>query len=232
MTRTKRYEVPGFWPIEKKNKLYTVSLIPGTHSKENAITLAVIVRDMLKYAENMREVKQILNSRVVRVNGKVRREPGFPVGIMDVVSLGEESYRLLPSKDGFNLIRINEKESSVILKKIKNKTTIKKGKTQLNFHDGTTAIAEGNYSTGDVIVFDPDMKIKEVIKQDKDTLVLITKGNNRGLVGRLEKINIVKSPEPNIAEISYEERKIVVPLDFIFAVGSKNPIISLGDKNE
>lgn len=233
MARIKRFEVPGFWPIEKKTKLYTVATKPGPHSRKMSITLAVILRDMLQCAENLREVKQILNSRSVRVNNIIRKEAGFPVGIMDLVSLGEENYRMLPHRNGFLLKRVNEKESAITLKKIINKTTARNKKMQLHFHDGSVVMAEGKYATGDVVVFDiKERKIRDVIRQEKDASVLIIKGNNRGVIGKVENIKIVKSPEPNIAEISAGDRRIILPLDYIFAVGGKEPVISLGEENE
>jgi len=57
-------------------------------------------------------------------------------------------YRLVP-KDGRILIpiKINAAEKSKKLVKVKSKTTINGGKTQLGFHDGRTIITDINANT-------------------------------------------------------------------------------------
>jgi small subunit ribosomal protein S4e len=233
MAITKRLEVPGFWPIEKKTKKYTASLLPGPHNSQTAFTLTVVIRDILKHAETMNEVKQILRSGAVKVNGRSRKEPGFPAGLMDVLTVGEEKYRVLPGKRGFYLRKIENKEAEFMLKKIKNRTTVKKGKSQLHFHDGTTMISEGNFRTGDVLVMDVQSgDVRDTIRQERGSLVIVIKGNNRGAVGTIDNIKIVKSPEPDIVDIKAGERHITLPLEYIFVIGRQEPVISLGEKNE
>ena len=88
-------------------------------------------------------------------------------------------------------------------------------------------------AVGDVAVFDLESgKIKEIIKQEKGAKVIIIKGNNRGSLGSLEGIKLVKSPEPNIVEISTAGRKITLPIGYIFAVGKTEPVIALGEEHE
>jgi small subunit ribosomal protein S4e len=217
MTITKRLEVPGFWPIEKKTKKYTVSLRPGPHSKSSSLTLAVVIRDMLKYAETLKEVRTLLQSGIVLVDKVIRKEPGFPCGLMDIVTIGNESFCLAPSKSGFALLKC---QGGTKLKKVVNKTKARLAKTQLHFHDGTTMLSEEACSTGDVVEIDLENgKIKSIAKLEKGAKVIVTKGNNVGKIGTLDKAVIVKSTEPNIAEITIDEKKITLPLGYVFAVG-------------
>jgi len=233
MAVLKRLGVPGSWPIEKKTKKYTVATLPGPHTRNTSLTIAVVLRDVLKFAENLREAREILNSGIVKIDGHARRKTGFPVGMMDLITIGEDNYRVLPGKRGLYLKQAEKKEAAFKLQKITGKTTIKKGKTQLHFHDGTNLIADGEYRTGDVAVFDLESgKIKEIIKQEKGAKVIIIKGNNRGSLGSLEGIKLVKSPEPNIVEISTAGRKITLPIGYIFAVGKTEPVIALGEEHE
>lgn len=232
MAILKRLEAPGFWPIEKKTKKYTVALLPGPHPREAALTIAVVIRDMLKHAETLREAKQILNSGAVKVDGVARKMPGFPVGLMDIVSVGEEHYRLLPGKRGFFLKPAGQKEM-LKLRKITGKTTVNGGRTQLHFHDGFNLLAEDKHRTGDVAVFNiADNKITGVIRQQKGSRVIVTKGRNMGAAGLLEEIKVTKGIEPNTATISAGGRTITLPLDYIFAVGEREPVISLGEQDE
>ncbi len=232
MAILKRLEAPGFWPIEKKTKKYTVATLAGPHAQKNSITLAVALREVLKYAETLREVRDMLNAGTVKVDGATRKKPGFPLGLMDVLSVGEENYRMLPGKHGLYLEPIDRKEAEFKLQKITGKATLKNRRTQLHFHDGKNIIAEGVYKTGDVAIFDLHAgKIRDIIKQEKGAKVVVIKGKNMGISGHLDSIRIVKSPEPNIVQISTGERKITLPMNYIFAIGSKESVISLGGKN-
>ena len=49
--------------------------------------LLIILRDMLKIGRNRGEIKQILNSGSVEVNGKVRKNDKFPVKAFDIVKI-------------------------------------------------------------------------------------------------------------------------------------------------
>lgn len=234
----KRLNAPEFWPIGRKIKKFVVTPLPGTHPSREAIPLAILLRDILGYAENMKEVKQILNAGLVRVDNKIRKNTRFSVGLMDVVSLGDSRYRVMPSKKGLRILEIDKGEAGIKLKKIRNKTALKKGKIQLNFHDGTNFIIDNargkDYSTGDVAVFDLEIgKIKDVIKYESGTHVIITKGTRAGAYGKLEKKIVTKSPSPNIAEVLTEGEKLLLPADYIFPVGKDKPLVMLeGGTNE
>ncbi len=230
MAITKRLEVPGFWPIEKKTKKYTVSIQPGPHAKDRCLTLAVVLRDVLKYAETLSEARSLLLSGTVKVDGKKRKSPGFPVGLMDILTIGEETFMILPSKHGLFL---NPGSFESKLKKVVNKTKARNAKTLIHFHDGTMIQSEESCKTGDVLAVSiADGKIKETMRLEKGASVLITKGSNTGRTGKLESIKIVKSPEPNIAEVAVGDKKISLPLDYVFAVGKTSiPSDNIGDNN-
>ncbi|MEM7819837.1 MAG: 30S ribosomal protein S4e [Candidatus Aenigmatarchaeota archaeon] len=230
MTIMKRTSAPIFWPIERKTKKFVISPKPGPHRKNECIPLGVIIRDVLHYAKNVKEVKKILNNRIVKVDGKIRKDIGFPVGLMDVLSIGNENFRLLPNKNGLYLQKIDEKETSIKLEKIINKTCIGK-KIQLNLHDGKNILVENNnYKTGDTIVINlNDNSIKDVFRFEKGSIGLVIRGKRIGFVGRIDKINITKSPRPNEVVMLIGERKVTLPKDYVFIIGKEKPAIALGD---
>src|SRR3989338_7859124 len=159
MSKLKRLPSPKWWPIERKTKKYVISPKPGPHSSEKCIPLGLIIRDVLKHAETLKEVKTILNDNKVKVDGKIIRDYRFPVGLMDVVAVGDENYRILINKKGLYLKNISESESKIKLLVIKNKTALKKGKIQINFHDGTNKLVAGDdklskIKTGDSVLID------------------------------------------------------------------------------
>ena len=109
------------------------------------------------------------------------------------------------------------------------KTCVKKNKIQLHMHDGSNMLIDkNNYNTDDVIVFDiGTRKIKDVIKMEKGSKVLVISGNNMGTVGKLEEIITTKSSMPNKVVIDTGSRKIDLPKKCVFAVGRTEPVIHI-----
>jgi small subunit ribosomal protein S4e len=88
----------------------------GPHKSRECLPLVILLRNRLNYALTAREVKIILMERKVKVDGKVRVEPRFPCGFMDVVSIPEtnEHFRLLYNVKGrFHILRIKDDEATV-----------------------------------------------------------------------------------------------------------------------
>ena len=68
----------------------------------NHYHLLIVVRDILKVADNAREAKIIINNGDILVDGRARKDYKFPVGFMDVISLpkSKKVYRVLPDHKG------------------------------------------------------------------------------------------------------------------------------------
>ena len=228
MSKLKRHAAPKFWPIERKTKKYSVNPSPGPHSKEKCMPLGVILRDVMKAADNMKEAREILLNGFVKVNGVKRSRQNFPVGLMDILSVGDQEYRMLVSKNGLYLQKIEGKETGVRLCRVEDKHWIG-GKLQINMHDGTNMISNVKCSTGDVLVIGlPEMNVKEVLKLEKNSVVLVTAGNNSGDVGKIKEIIVTRSAKPNQAVVSLGNRSVSLPRDFVFVVGKEKPVISVG----
>ena len=109
----KRLAAPEFWPIPKKKYTWTFAPSPGPHKKEECIPLAIIVRDILGLAETGKEAKRIIKAREILVDGRVRTDHKYPVGLLDVISIPKinKHYRVVPFKNGLKLIEIDESEA-------------------------------------------------------------------------------------------------------------------------
>lgn len=227
MAVTKRYVVPKFWPIEVKAKKYVVSPVPGPHNKMTCIPLGVVLRDMFHYARTMNEAKEILNKKFVKINGTIRKEHGFPVGLMDVIDVDGDFYRVLPGKKEIQLFKITAADANVRLAKIKNKTHVKKKKIQLNLHDGSNILVEkDDFKTSDVIVIDIEHNlIKETIRFEKGSLAIVTAGNNTGLVGTIESID----KHLRTVVMAADKKKSIVPIKYVFVIGHDKPVVSIGE---
>lgn len=155
------------------------------------LTIKLVLRDILNIAKNTKEVKKILHDSEILVDGIRRKEPKFPVGIMDVITLKETNkhYRVVLDKGKLSLIPINKKEAAVKPCKIIGKNKVK-NKMQLNLYDGKNILVEKDtYKTGDTLIISlPKQEIKEHIKLEKGCRIYLIGGKHSGDTGRVEDI--------------------------------------------
>jgi small subunit ribosomal protein S4e len=189
------------------------------------IPLVIAIRDFLKIAQTMNEVKHLLNNNMVRVNGIIRKEPGFPIGLMDILEIDGDYFRIVPSKYGLTLIATNESDGAIRLSKIQNKTHLKEKKLQLNLHDGSNMLTnKSELMTNDVIAINlKDNEITSTIKFDKGNVAVVTDGNNRGLVGKIDHID----KKLRTVSIAKGHEKFLVPIKYVFVVGATKPEVNL-----
>ncbi|MBI4896686.1 MAG: 30S ribosomal protein S4e, partial [Candidatus Aenigmarchaeota archaeon] len=88
----KRMNAPKTWGIERKDKKFIVGVQPGPHSLKESLPLGLVLRDALHVAENMSEAKDLLNMGMIKVNHYVRKSKHFPVGLMDILEIGDMHY--------------------------------------------------------------------------------------------------------------------------------------------
>ena len=231
MARLKRLLSPNFWKVPKKASKWTVSPSPGPHKKMESIPLQIIIHNVLKMTEKSSESRQLVKRREFLVDGKVRTDSGYPIGMMDVVSvpLISKNYRLVPSSKGLTVIEIPDKESGQKLCKITGKKILRGKKVQINLHDGKNLlVGKDIFNTGDSVMLEiPGLKILSHIKLEKGSLALITKGKNSGKFAKVKEVIITKSREPNKVICEIDGKDYAIIKDFIFVVGKDKPQITL-----
>ena len=199
-----RLNSPVSWGISRKGIKFATRTSPGPHKLKESITLIVLVEQLLKYGKTRKEVKKILNEGKILINGRVRKEIKFPVGLMDVISVPalNENFRLFfNSKGKFVLLPIDESEKDLKLIKITGKTLISGGKIQVGTSDGSSLLTDKNdFKPGDsLIVSIKDGKVKEHFSLKKGSKIFIEGGKKKGSVGTLQEFKenniIVKTPE-------------------------------------
>jgi small subunit ribosomal protein S4e len=226
--KLKRFLAPKFWKVPRKAKKFVVSPRPGPHKKFECIPLQIIVRDILKLAETGKEAKAIIKKGEVLVDGRPRKDHAYPVGLFDSIAIPKikKFYRVVPKEKGLELIEIPEEESNLKICKIENKKVLKKGKIQLNLHDGRNILAENIYKTGDSVLIElPSQKILNHVKLEEGNLAIVTKGKNSGKIVQIKEI--VKGVKQNKIFCEVENKKIEIMKDFVFVVGKENPLIKV-----
>lgn len=229
--KLKRQMTPVFWGITRKDKRFAITTRPGPHKKDQAIPTAAFLRDMLKIVYTLREAKAAIYNGQVKIDGIVRKSLHHPIGLMDVIELGNVSdvYRMVPSKGKLlQPLKIDESEKTKKLVRVTSKTTRKQGKMQVGFHDGRSIITDVEVKVGDTCLLQiPDQKILEVIKLEKGSHALITSGINAGQIGTIDQIEEGTFILPRRALLKLTERSIEIPTDNIMTVGKEEPIIQI-----
>ncbi len=230
--KLKRQMAPLFWNISRKNKRFVITVRPGSHPKSYSIPTAVLLRDVLKIVNTLREAKSAIYGGKVLVDGIKRKSLHHSIGLMDVVELEgvPDIYRLVPQKGRIlKPIKINESEKTKKISKVSSKTSIKNAKTQIGFHDGRSVISDIDVKVGDSCLIEiPKQKILKVIKLEQGCQVIIIKGINAGQVGTVEKIEQGTYSLPKRVLLALGERKIEIPTEMIMVVGKDKPIIGVG----
>jgi small subunit ribosomal protein S4e len=235
----KRHMSPAFWPIHRKGGKWAVRPSSGPHSLKTSIPTKVLLRDQLKYATTAREAKSLIKNGKMLIDGKVRKDDRFPVGLMDVIHIPDtkEYFRVLPDHGGkLRYLAITTEEAQFKLCRIIGKTSLKASKTQLNLHDGSNVIVNieaDKYKVKDVLKIKvPEKEILDHIEFKEMQQVIITGGRSQGAQGVLIKVG----PEPGwkrTATIRTVEGDDIRTLsNYLFVVGVNEPVIKLNAGEE
>jgi small subunit ribosomal protein S4e len=227
-TRVKRQISPNFWAIKRKQSQFVMRISPGPHPKQRAYPLGMLLRDVLNIASTGHEVDGILKADKVKVDGIVRRDPNFAIGLMDVVELAMgQAYRMVPKNSVLlSPIAIEEAEKGIKLIKITSKTTIRENRIQYGFHDSKTLISDQKLKVGDTCIIDlPEGKIRNNIAFEKNYTALIITGENAGRVGRIEDIKDGIFSLPKRALVSFDDKSVELPVEMVMVVGTDRPVI-------
>jgi small subunit ribosomal protein S4e len=202
----KRQTVNKSWPIARKGTKY---LIVPSHEKKNGIPILVILRELLKIAGNRKEVKKILKDGLVSVDGKVIKKENLSILPFDLLKIGEKDYELSFSNKGKFTVKETKRKERVL--KVVGKRTIKKKKVQLNLLYGKNIITDKKVDVGASVII-AEKKIVKILPVEKGKKGVVFAGKYKGKEGRIDKI------ENKIAIISYEDRKINVPIKNVMII--------------
>lgn len=185
----------------------------------------------MKLVETGKEAKSIIKNAEILVDGKIRKDHKYPVGLMDVIEIPKikKVYRIVSSEEGLKITETPKKESSLKLCRINDKTVIKGGLIQLNLHDGRNIpVKKDEYKTGDSILIEvPSQKIIKHIKMEKGSLAMITGGKNRGFIAEIKEVIVTRSREPNKVVCKRDGEEFVTIKDYVFVVGKEKPVIKV-----
>ncbi|MEM7822696.1 MAG: 30S ribosomal protein S4e [Candidatus Aenigmatarchaeota archaeon] len=224
--RLKRYAMPIEWRLPVKPYTWVVRPKPGPHPAHACLPLQIILRDKFGIADTAKEAKKIIKEGKVKIDGKVRKEPAFPVGLMDVIDIeGFGIYRVLPGKRGYELEKIGKKDAETKICKIIGKKNVKGGLIQLNLHDGRNILVKDKkYKTGDSLLISiPEQKILDHYPFEKGQTAIIISGKNIGTKGKIESIKERKDlTQVSTVKIKSQNESIETLKEYVLVLGGEH----------
>lgn len=220
----KRLSSPKDYPIERKDGTY-VAKAEGPHAADEGLPLVVVLRDMLGYAENESEVKQVLTEEKVLVDGRPRKNYLSTVGFMDVLSIpaADEAYRVTVTGDGFALVDADDADTKIA--RIDDKTTLKGGMTQLNLHDGNNIETGEEYDThSSLVVSVPDLEVTDEIAFEEGNVAFIAGGRHAGVVATITEISPQLGTRPTQVMLETDDGETVETVkEHVYVIGEDDP---------
>ena len=230
--KMKRLAAPRSWDISRKSDRFVFKPMPGPHAISSSYPLGVVVRDMASMANLSKELKLMMKTGKVKVDGTERKTPRFPVGLFNVVCVPLEGadYRLVPSQKGLVLTEVGSEEANKKLCSVNAKTKIKGGHIQYGFHDGRSLVDDAlDLSPGDAILMElPSQKVLGKAKLAKGSLGLVLTGDRAGQVGKIAEVKKGTISRERMVKISLPSGDAEVPSRLVFPVGTDSPMITVG----
>ncbi|MCY0860407.1 MAG: 30S ribosomal protein S4e [Sulfolobaceae archaeon] len=238
MVHFTRFEAPGFLAVNKKEYKWVVRPSPGPHRARFSVPLAVVLRDQLKVATSIKEVKAIVSQGKVLVDGRIRKDYRYPIGIMDVIAIPSASlyFRAMPHPtDYITLIKITSEDATYKLVKVVNKTTLTGKRTQLNLDDGRNILVNEEKAksirTRDTLKIElPSQNIIGHLEMKEGAYGIITGGKNVGAHGNISSIKKAQYKVDAYSLVTVENQagyKYETNLKNVMVIGEEKPEIRL-----
>ena len=207
MSHLKRHAIPKSWPIQRKG---TAFVVKPNRSFSNSLPMLIVLRDLLKVAQNRKEAKKMIHMKNILLNGKEVRDEKEGVLLFDIITLtpSKSNYRLTVLKnEKFNVEGIKESEANTKIAKIIGKKILKGKKVQLNLSDGRNFLSNIKCKLGDSILINlKSKKIEKCLPLIENSEAIVFAGKHSGEKGKIEKIN----RERKTADINNGKEKIDV----------------------
>lgn len=170
-------------PIARKGTQYVAR---ARDNVKNGVPVVVALRDMIGLAKTEKEVREIINAKAVKLNGKVVTDRRASVKLFNILE-ADKKYVLSILNTG--RYTFEETSENGRLCKVTGKTIVSGSKVQLTMHDGTTMISEEKIAINDSISLGLDGKIKKVIPMKKGSELMIISGKKAGHRGNADEVN-------------------------------------------
>jgi len=223
----KRLNAPKHWMLSKLDGIYATRPSQGPHKLRECIPISILLRHKLRYALTGREVMKIVKEGQIKVNGKTKTDPRYPLGLMDVVTIEKtnEKFRmLLDCKGRFVCHPVKDKDVDFTLVKIVKKFKGAGGKVMCVGHNSWTFAyphpdMEINDSVRVKISEKNDPTFHDVVKFKVGCEALCTGGRNKGRIGVLNHHSKIQASQDIVSLTDSTGKPFSTQLRNLFVLG-------------
>lgn len=212
----KRLNAPRSWLIDRKVRTFISKPNPGAHPLDRGLPLGFVLQH-LGFAKTAREVKKLLLSKHIIVDGRRVVDHRLPVGLFDSIEIPDTKQHFRVSIDTKGRLTLNAADKDLKHKpcRIVGKTALSKGKLQVNLVDSRNLqMDKAPYKVGDTLVIEvPSQKVIKHLKLEPGAKILITAGRYVGKTANVSNLdgNTVKFTIDKIASDTEKENTYVIP---------------------
>jgi len=169
-------------PIHRKGTKYVAR---ASSHIQDSVPVVVAIRDMLGLARTAREVKQMINRKQLKINGKEVKDHKESIKLFNILEADKAYTLTLTPTKRFSFKATKEKTRLV---KVTGKKMLKKKEIQLNFHDGSNVITKDKINVQDSVYLDKSGKVAKHVQMEKGKTCFILSGKYMGFEGKIEKL--------------------------------------------
>jgi len=187
--KVKAINTPRTVFIKRKENVWSIKTKAGAHKKNSSVALGIVLRDYIKIADSVKEIKQMLHAGEVKVNGAVKDNYQMGLGLFDTIDLDKQKVhaRVVFDSNGRLILKDLKKPSNEKICRVEYKKTVAKG-TQLTTDDGRVLFGV-KASVGDGLKIKlPEGKVMSVLPLQANAAVYIINGLHCAEKGKIKEI--------------------------------------------
>lgn len=215
MSYLKRQMIPKNWPIKRKGTAYVVR---PNFNASGGLPILIILRDVLKVAQNRKEVKKAICSKHILLNNKTVIDEKNNALLFDTLTIIplKKYYRIeLSEKGKIKIKEIKEDEADKKVSKIVNKKILKGKKIQLNLSDGRNFISNLKCHINDSVLINLKKEgIEKCLPLKEKAQVIVFAGKHSGEKGMVSKMK----PESKAVEVNINRKKVNILIKQLMVV--------------
>jgi len=225
----KTLAAPRSMKVPRRGKVFILTPSPGPHAKSECVPLGTLLREYLGLAENRKEIKHILNTKQVLVDGRRVKSENYPLGLFDIISIPEidKVYMMLVDHHGRLISKeVDKKAAEHKMCKLVNKTMVQGSKLQLNFYDGKNLLVDAKdskkYAVGGTAILKlPELKITDFLTAETGKTVMVAKGRHAGKVGKIVSKTGSDLNLKSLTTLDCSGEKVITNTAYIYVISEK-----------
>ncbi|MDE1851094.1 MAG: hypothetical protein KGH69_00180 [Candidatus Micrarchaeota archaeon] len=215
----KRIASNRYLHIERKVRKYVAKPNAGRHTGLSSISITTVLKEKLALAKNSFEASKALKGGSIEVNGKVVKDPRYPVGFGDIIHVkpAKESFVVsVGNKGAVELKKHSGKEEQAF--KVIGKYLAKGKETMVRLHNGSVLKAGKEVKVNDSVTL-KNGSIDKVMKLQEGASCLVIRGVHASEEGRIKSIKKGTATRPTTVEIEGKQGSTETLLDNVMVIG-------------